>query len=251
MRHEQLTADIPLGQIAAQKLEHSDLSLRQLLICGLGAADLRWPVQGSQSPGQDPRIRTGIQDGSGLGYRSRGTLVLAQGPEHGRLAEQRIRQLDGLAEGTRVGDAAFDQRQCLPGPAARRERYSQRQGSHADDLPGAVLPHEPGGRRQPAPAVHPGGRARRRSTIGRPATPRPPATARSQAPAPPIPRTTGRPRRAHPGSTGPCRAPSTPMAATATRGPRARPPGGHFPAGRRHLPTGSRPAAASGLPRPS
>ena len=101
VRHVQLTADIPLGQIAVQKLEHPELPLRQFLICGSGAADLRWPVEGGQPPGQDPRIRAGSEDGSRLGYRLRGTLVLAQGPERRRLAEQRIRQLDGLAKGPR------------------------------------------------------------------------------------------------------------------------------------------------------
>ena len=130
MRHVQLTADIPLGQIAVQELEHPELLLRQLLIAGPDGADLRWPAEGSQPPGQDPRIRAGSEDGSRLGYRIGGTLVLAQGPKHWRLAEQRIRQLDGLAKGPREGDAAFDQRQCLLGPAARRERYSQRQRSH-------------------------------------------------------------------------------------------------------------------------
>ena len=113
VRHIQLTADIPLGQIAVQKLEHPELPLRQLLICGSDGADLRWPVQSGQPPGQDARIRAGFQDGSRLGYRIGGTLVLTQGPEHRRLAEQRIRQLDGLAKGPREGDAAFDQRQCL------------------------------------------------------------------------------------------------------------------------------------------
>ena len=114
-------ADIPLGQIAVQKLEHPEFPLRQLLIRGSGLADLRWPVEGSQPPGQDARIWAGFQDGSRLGYHLCGTLVLAQGPKHGRLAEQRICQLDGLAKGPREGDAAFDQRQCLPGLAARCE----------------------------------------------------------------------------------------------------------------------------------
>ena len=118
--HIQLTADIPLGQIAVQQLEHPELPLRQLLISGLDAADLRWPVESSQPPGQDPRIGAGSEDGSRLGYRIRGTLVLAQGPEHRRLAEQRTGQLDRLPKGPREGNAAFDQRQCLIGPAARR-----------------------------------------------------------------------------------------------------------------------------------
>ena len=97
--HVQLTADIPLGQLALQKLEHPELPLRQLLIRGPVAADLQWPAEGSQPPGQDPRIRAGLEDGSRLGYRIGGTRVLAQGPQRRRLAEQRVRQLDGLAEG--------------------------------------------------------------------------------------------------------------------------------------------------------
>jgi hypothetical protein len=75
--HIQLAADIPLGQIAVQQPEHPEFPLRQLLISGSDAADLRWPVEGSQPPGQDPRIRAGFEDGSRLGYRLRGTLVLA------------------------------------------------------------------------------------------------------------------------------------------------------------------------------
>ena len=78
--HVQLMADIPLGQIAVQKLEHPELPLRQLLIRGPVAADLQWPVEGSQPPGQDPRIRAGLQDGSRLGYRIRGTLRARPGP---------------------------------------------------------------------------------------------------------------------------------------------------------------------------
>ena len=85
------------------------------------------------------------------------------------------RQLDGLAEGPREGDAAFDQRQCLPGPAARRERYSERQRSHADDLPGAVLPDEFGCRLGQHPLLVKTGPDRRRSTTGRPARPRRPS----------------------------------------------------------------------------
>ena len=50
MRHVQLTADIPLGQIAVQELEHPELLLRQLLIAGSDGADLRWPVHLACSP---------------------------------------------------------------------------------------------------------------------------------------------------------------------------------------------------------
>ena len=118
VRHVQFTTDIPLRQIAAQELEHPELPLCQLGIFGQDAADLRWPLEGGQPLGQDPRIRAVLEDRSRIGYRSRGRLVLAHGPKHRRLAEQGVGQLDGLAKGPRQCDAVLDQRQRLLGPAA-------------------------------------------------------------------------------------------------------------------------------------
>ena len=89
VRHIQLTTDIPLRQIAAQELEHPELPRCQLAIFRWDAADLRWPLKGRQCLGQDPRIRAMIEDRSCIGYRDRGRLVLAHGPKHRRLAEQR------------------------------------------------------------------------------------------------------------------------------------------------------------------
>ncbi len=48
IRHVQFTTDIPLRQIAAQELEHPEFPRRQFAILGLGAADLRWPLEGGQ-----------------------------------------------------------------------------------------------------------------------------------------------------------------------------------------------------------
>ena len=62
--------------------------------------------------------------------------------EHGRLAQQRLRQVDRLTPGPQDCDSAFDQRQCVVGPAARRERDPERQRCLAVHLLDAALVHE-------------------------------------------------------------------------------------------------------------
>ena len=206
VRHIQFTPDIPLRQIAAQELEHPELPRRQLAILGLDAADHAWPLEGGQRPGQDPRIRALLEDRSRIGYYGRGRLVLAQGSEHRGLAEQRMCHLDGLAKGPRraprrARSAAAPPRACHVPPATPRPRAEPCRRPPRCRAPVRIgLPPRPGC------AALRAGPARRRSAIDRPVTTYQPATGRSRAPAPPIPRTTRRPRHAHPRSTGPCQA---------------------------------------------
>ena len=134
-------ADVALGQIAGQQLEHPALPPRELLIPGAGVRPRGLPAR-TQPPGQDPRIGTGSDDGSCLGDRRLRALALAEGTQYRSLVQQRHRHLDRLAPGTQEGGTTLDQRLCLLGPAARGERYPERQRDHAAGLLGAVLPDE-------------------------------------------------------------------------------------------------------------
>jgi hypothetical protein len=78
VRHIQFLADVALGQIAAQQLEHPALTPRQLPIPGAGVHP-RGPSACIQPPGQAPRIAAGSDDGSGLGDRCLRALELVKG----------------------------------------------------------------------------------------------------------------------------------------------------------------------------